>query len=423
MIDATNSGAPAAPDAPRVPAPGVPEPSAVRGRGAQELAASGWGSPLTVLVTAFLVIESVTGLWIYLAPFSVGSQMQVLLHTGAGVLLLGPYLYYQWKHFVAWFRQRLTAVMVLGYALALMVLVCSVSGVVLSWQAAFGPRLENLWDLIHLVTGIAGSGLVLAHVLLAYLRRRLAAAHNAELGLAMRRFAWRTTAWLGGAALLLVAATWAWPDAQVEMALPEGYTLPAYADASEEYRGSPFAPTYARTESGLLINPEVLSHSASCGTSGCHEQILAEWQPSAHRFSAQNPPFQQVQKNFAADRTPAETRYCAGCHDPISLFAGAKDIQMQPGPSPRPASRRASSCVVVPQRSPQVDQRGNADYVVSQLRTKYLWEGTSEGWRKSAVGFPDPHLPAASTSPTTIATSCVRPNSAVPAISSSSPRR
>ena len=73
--------------------------------------------------------------------------------------------------------------------------------------------------------------------------------------------------------------------------------------------GSPFAPTYARTSSGGLVDPDVLSHSESCSSAGCHEQILAEWQPSAHRFSAMNPPFQQVQIAFAEDRDVAQTRY------------------------------------------------------------------------------------------------------------------
>ncbi len=55
-----------------------------------ELAARGWGERLTSLVVALLVIESVTGLWIYLAPFSVTAQIQVILHTVAGIVVLGP---------------------------------------------------------------------------------------------------------------------------------------------------------------------------------------------------------------------------------------------------------------------------------------------------------------------------------------------
>jgi hypothetical protein len=117
----------------------------------------------------------------------------------------------------------------------------------------------------------------------------------------------------------------------------------------------------------------VLANSASCGTSGCHEQILDEWEPSAHRFSAMNPPFLAVQKKFAHDRSPADTRYCAGCHDPISLFAGAKDASNVSLAAP--GAQEGSSCAVCHSIS-HVDQRGNADYVLTPP-TKYFGESTT----------------------------------------------
>jgi hypothetical protein len=261
--------------------------------------------------------------------------------------------------------------MVLGYALLLTVAACVVSGLVLTWQGALGPRLSGTWDLIHLVSGIATAVILPVHLTLAVLRRRHAARTNPELAAAMRRFFRRGAGWLAPAAATVIAAAALWPRGPVELPPPEGYHLSSYLEQFEEYRGNPFAPAYARTESGKFIAPEVLSGSASCGTSGCHEEILAEWLPSAHRFSAMNPPFQAVQRNFAADRGPAETRYCAGCHDPISLFAGAKDIHNLDLSAP--GVDEGCSCVVCHSIS-QVDQRGNADYVLTPPR-KYLGEG------------------------------------------------
>lgn len=95
-----------------------------------------------------------------------------------------------------------------------------------------------------------------------------------------------------------------------------------------------------------------------------------------------NPSFQAIQKNFAADRGAAETRYCAGCHDPVSLFAGAKDIHNLSLSAP--GMQEGCSCVVC-HAITQVDQRGNADYVLVPPR-KYLWEST-DGWRKTVSDF------------------------------------
>ena len=347
-----------------------------------DVAAKDWASRSAIFISASLAVMSVTGLWIYVSPFSVVSQIQLLLHVVVGLVFLVPYCYYQIRHFLAWYRQKMTSVMVLGYLLMAMTLVCSVSGVVLTWQAAVGPKLHPSWDAVHLITGLGTAALIGVHLVLAVLRRRHSLAAKPELRKGLGKFAQRGIALVGLTGAMVVGLALAWPASQVEFPTPEGYGLPAYAQQFEEYRGNPFAPTYARTESGMMVYPEVLAGSLACGTSGCHEQILAEWQPSAHRFSAMNPPFNQVQLNFAADREPAETRYCAGCHDPISLFAGAKDIQNQGHDAP--GMQEGCSCVICHSIS-TVDERGNADYAITPP-SKYIWESAT-GWKKLVSDF------------------------------------
>jgi hypothetical protein len=356
------------------------------------LAARGWASYLAVLVTAAISIEAVTGLWVYLAPFSLALQLQLLVHVAVGLVLLGPFVVFQVRHLLVWCRQKPTVVMALGYLLAGMVVTALLSGGVLTWQCAAGPQGSSVWRNVHLVSGAGVAVLLPLHLAAAFARRRAASAHTPALSLALQRFwRWNFAALAIGTTAVFAAAA-AWHEDAVDLPLPEGYTIPAYFDQFDEYRGSPFAPTYARTASGQLVNPAVLSGSASCGTSGCHEEILGEWQPSAHRFSAMNPPFQAVQRNFAAERGAAETRYCAGCHDPISLFAGTKDIHDMDLSAP--GIDEGCSCVVCHSIS-KVDQRGNADYVLVPPR-KYLWEGAA-GWRKFLSDFlirahPDQHL-------------------------------
>ncbi|MCK6554519.1 hypothetical protein L6Q96_08040 [Candidatus Binatia bacterium] len=354
----------------------------VAGAGTNALALQGWTSRLAIAVTAVLIVEGLTGLWIYIAPFSAAAQFQVLLHTAVGLLVIAPYAIYQTRHFLVWYRQKTTVVMLLGYALGAFTLACAVSGAVLTWEAAVGPKRSPIWDLVHLITGIAVLVLVVVHLTLAYTRRRAVAARAAELATAMRRFVRQQVAWAAATAVAIAAVLPFWPSRPGELPVPEGYSVSKYVEQFDEYRGNPFAPTYARTESLKLVDPSVLSGSESCGSSGCHEQILAEWQPSAHRFSAMNPPFLAVQRIFANDREPAETRYCAGCHDPISLFAGAKDIHNMDLAAP--GMQEGSSCGVCHSIS-KVDQRGNADYVLTPPN-KYLWENT-EGWKKSVSDF------------------------------------
>lgn len=342
----------------------------------------GWRSPLAAIVSTIILLEVISGLWLYAGTFSVAAQILVLLHVCAGICLVVPVLFYLIQHFLVWRGQKLTTISAMGYALALAAAACGVSGVVLTAQAVVGPRLSVGWDQTHLISGIVTGALLLVHLLTAFGRRRPAARSDPALASAWRLFMRRGLVGLSATALLVAAAAMTWPTADVEREVPAEYHLSEYVNQFDEYRGSSFAPSYARTASGQLVNPEVLAGSSSCGTAGCHEQILAEWEPSAHRFSAMNPPFQQIQKNFAAQRSAEETRYCAGCHDPISLFAGAKDIHNLSLSAP--GMQEGCSCVVC-HSIDQVDQRGNGDYVLVPPR-KYLWENET-GWKKQVSDF------------------------------------
>ena len=63
-----------------------------------------WPSPLPPCSSW---IQAVTGLWIYLAPFSLGSQgLEVMLHVAAGIASVMPYLWYQIRHWPVWHRQE-----------------------------------------------------------------------------------------------------------------------------------------------------------------------------------------------------------------------------------------------------------------------------------------------------------------------------
>ena len=333
-------------------------------------------------MTGGLLFLGISGLWNYLAPFSLFSQVLLLGHVGVGLVVCLGVVPYVWRHLSTWMRQKATASMFLGYALLALVVVSLATGLWVSGQATWFLRLSPGWDLTHLVSGLAVFGLSLAHLVAALLRRRPAARGDAGLALAMRSFGRRAAVGLSASALALVAVGLLWPQPSLRFSPPADYSLPAYAQEFEEYRGNPFAPTYARTHDLEMVAPELLAGSASCGRGGCHEQILAEWQPSAHRFAAMNPPFQEVQRRFAADRDPAETRYCAGCHDPISLFAGAKDLHSQNLSAP--GVDEGISCVACHSIS-QVDERGNADYVLTPPR-RYLWE-SAPGWRGSVGSF------------------------------------
>ncbi|MDH3284980.1 MAG: multiheme c-type cytochrome, partial [Acidobacteriota bacterium] len=167
---------------------------------------------------------------------------------------------------------------------------------------------------------------------------------------------------------------------------PEGYAYP-YGD------DRPFAPSLATTVTGGALDPRSLAGSQSCGTNGCHSEILAEWTPSSHRYAAMDLAFQKVQSVMAEQNGPESTRYCGGCHDPISLFSGTKNIMVEDLTGLHGYQEGVSclSCHSIR----KTDLQGNANYVIGQPAS-YLWQWSEEGIRRVARDFlirtyPDKH--------------------------------
>ena len=353
--------------------------------GARVNAVAEWRSPLTAVAGASLAYASISGLAIYLLPFSVFSQFSVLIHTVAGLAMVVPLAWYCVRHWWVRRKGKLSHYQLLGYVSVALLVACVVSGFVVSWQGAIGPRMSYGWDLVHLVTGVAMAVFIVVHLVTLITRTVKNPDALAALRLGRRRF-YRGTV-LGCGLLLAVSAAGAMLYR----------TEPIFRAFEDDYNwrfgdDRPFAPSLARLDYSLdvsapgsrgAIASRSLSGSAGCGTSGCHNEIYEEWLPSAHRYSAMDDMFQRVQTLMAQETSPEHTRYCAGCHDPISLFSGAKNtgsITLS-----AEGADEGSSCLVC-HSIVQADVQGNADYTVRPPR-RYLFELTDTPVAKFVSDF------------------------------------
>ncbi len=343
-----------------------------------------WRSPLvriTLVLTLFLIV---TGLYIYFGPASAFAQYSVLAHTVLGLAFFVPYLWYQTRHLVQVWRHPLWYVSVTGYASAAVLVVTLISGVVLTWQALFGSRIGPSWDFVHTAFGLTASFLVPLHVLEAALfraraSRRVAVEAGAQEAVALRRAAvrtgWITVAATAGLWLLCLVPALVYTGVD-----PRGEFPPDYG---YKYGSNPFTPSLAITSTGGALNPDSLSGSKYCGDSGCHEQIMHEWEPSAHRYASRSKFFQIIQKTMAAQNGAESTRYCAGCHDLISLFSGAKNIYDEDLSSA--GADEGVSCAGCHSIT-KTDVKGNANYVLTPPR-RYLFEESSNPLARTVAGF------------------------------------
>jgi cytochrome c554/c'-like protein len=327
-----------------------------------------WRSRLGIAAAVYLTLTTLTGLSIWLLPFSVPNQVAVLVHTVVGLLLLPVCGWYLVKHFLEYRGNPTSHILVLGYFSTVALLVCLASGVVLAWQAAFAGKISYGWDTVHILSTIAFLASGLVHVLLAASLIRVSAeAVGTQRAGAAGYYAKRVLLWTVGVLVLTIGGgTLLLGPPKLQSELPEDYSYVYGEDR-------PFAPSLAQTPDNEPIDPRVLAGSLSCGSSGCHEQITREWEPSAHRFAAMDVGFQQIQMNMAKLNGPESTRYCAGCHDPISLFSGTKnlytDTEDLTGAHGYQEGISCLSCHAVR----QVDVKGNANYLVVPP-ARYLFE-------------------------------------------------
>ncbi|MDH3254590.1 MAG: cytochrome c family protein [Acidobacteriota bacterium] len=342
---------------------------------------TGWGATISKLSIGAILMLAVSGLFVTFGSFSAAVEWTLLLHTLVGVLLLLPIAWYGWIHWKDYKHYQMSDIVLLGYLAAAALLLCLVSGVVVTWQGLFGLRMSPLWRNLHLYSTYAVLVTGLPHVVVLFFRIRKKRAAGFARAVAGHSAAWILVA-VGVVAILSVA----YPGQEYVNAFPADYNFLYGEDR-------PFAPSLAVTDSGGAFDSESLAGSMTCGTANCHSQILEEWTPSAHRYAAMDPLFQKVQSVMAEQNGPESTRYCGGCHDPISLFSGTKNLFVE-NLTDLHGYQEGVSCLVC-HGVHETDLQGNANYVMTQPPT-YLWQWQEEGAGKFLSDFlirtyPDQH--------------------------------
>lgn len=371
------------------PAPAPPSKAA-----APRLLRTGWASHLARLSFAVLLVEAVTGLAITLAPFHAATQWSVLFHTGLGAVTLLPVAWYCAAHVADYRRHAASHITVLGWVALVTLAVCSLSGLVIAAEALFGVRSSLLWRNVHLISTLALLVAVAPHLAFVLLKQRAARtatpaaapSGTADPAPASAPVPNVATAFPNAGA----AGYFGWSLALTGILLVAALALlfvdsgPRYANRfPDDYSylygtNRPFAPSLARTDTGNAFDARSLAGSQSCGTAGCHDQIVEEWLPSAHRYAAMDTVFLGIQDVMAKQNGPESTRYCGGCHDPISLFSGTKNIFVE-NLTGLHGYQEGVSCLAC-HAIRETDVKGNANYTVTQPR-EYLWQ-----WQTNGIG-------------------------------------
>lgn len=333
---------------------------------------TGWGSLLARISMAVLIFEAVTGLLVTFARFHPAVQWSVILHTVVGVITLLPLAAYCAAHWQDYRRYAMSHILLVGYIALLSLAVCSLSGLVVTCQALFLTKTSSLWRQIHLISTLVMVASLAPHVIAAWLKTG-----KTGVAKAPRRILLNPGILVLGGLACVAALPFLYSGRHYQNKFPQDYNF-LYGT------NRPFAPSLAKTDTGGAFDAASLSGSMACGTAGCHEQIVQEWKPSAHRYAAMDTVFLGIQNVMAKQNGPESTRYCGGCHDPISLFSGTKNIFVE-NLTGLQGYQEGISCLAC-HGIRETDIKGNANYTVTQP-SEYFWQWQDRGLARLGRDF------------------------------------
>jgi hypothetical protein len=325
-----------------------------------------WHNRLMIWVVGILFFELISGLVIYLGSFSLTTQALVVIHTALGLVAVIPYIIYQIRHWLSYRKNNLTQHKLIGYIAMVTAVIAAITGLLLTYEAVFLTRINYLWDQIHIVATFAFLLSVVPHIGLLIIRDYKATKEKKAYSLikAEKAFPFRVLSVIAILIALVALFIYAYSPVEFHNNFPADYQF-IYG------KNKPFEPSLATTSNGDAIDAQLLGNSKSCMSSGCHTNIGHEWEANAHRYSAMDPAFRVVQHAMAVEKGPASTRYCGGCHDPISLLSGSKNLDDTKLTNPMGLDE-GISCVSCHSIT-KVDVMGNAQYQITK-RVPYMYE-------------------------------------------------
>lgn len=406
---------------------------------------------LTWTASGLLLYLLVSGALVFWLPFGVYTQYSVIVHSIAGIAALLPIaviVAMHWRRREEFISGKPAA---LAKASTVVLGVSILSGLLIVLQAIFGRKVDDAWWLVHQWSALVFGLLLFLHLL--PILARYANTPSTPRRIARRWFLVAAAALLTAPFAITGLLSKQVEDTAQFQAFPDGYVwrygedrpfwpsrariadapwdgqlraglsamfneqererlLAALADNTHRDAGpldrirresSDMTLTSEQQEKldellaeageSLLrqgaIRPEPLLGSESCGSGGCHDDIYKEWVPSAHGFAAFDPLFLDVQEALAESGGAADTRACAGCHDPVTLLSGARDGSSISGD--HLTMNEGVSCVVCHSIA-ETDTNGNGGYVL-RIPERYLFAGDNDFWNHFLIrSYPQQHI-------------------------------
>jgi len=271
-------------------------------------------------------------------------MLMFLAHLVLGALILVPFLIFGTIHLATARKRKNRRAVRVGYALFGVCLGVLITGVLLVRLGGFelkDPSSRNLAYWLHVGLPLAGGWLYWLHRLVG------------------QKIRWKLG--VSYAAIVVVV---------VGVMISLHSTDPrAWNQVGPEDGVKYFEPSLARTTNGSFIPAKVLDNDEYCLS--CHKDAYEGWFHSAHHLSSFNNPayLATIRETRAVmlerDGHVKNSRWCAGCHDPVPFFSGAFDDPKFDDVA-HPTAQAGITCTTCHAITHVNSNRGNADYTIEE---------------------------------------------------------
>jgi tetratricopeptide (TPR) repeat protein len=330
-------------------------------------------------------------------PTSLPKLYQVLLlaHTGVGLVLVTLVVVFVAWHLVRVWKRRHRSSVVSGVALIGVSITLAVTGLFILTDAASSDNRWAWW--LHVGCAAAVLAGYVVHRLVSSARPSTARMRRYGVGVVV------VAALLIAGHMVGVAVTGS--SATTAAAEPDDAGSARFVPIGAVSPVSPFFPSAATTGSGGVIGSMLVDaqgratpddsltaevrqygfvRDAPIGAEACvrcHQDVVAQWEASAHRFSSFNNPFYEASvddlRGADAGNGQVKSKWCAGCHDPALLFTGRLEGPFDRGEREAQAGLTCMACHAIDRIH---DQTGNGNYdLADQVQDPYLFAESTEG--------------------------------------------
>ena len=230
-----------------------------------------------------------------------------LMHLILGLILIIPLLIYGLIHIGNTKHRRNKRAIKAGYALFVFALLLLISGLLLTRGASFieinNIQARRIIYWLHVILPVATIWLFIMH------------------RLAGPKLSWKPAKiTVGLTVIIMLGLIWVQRNASLSTQIKHDEVNPL------------FAPSFAQTSDNLHINAMDLDNNLYC--KNCHQDIHKGWLNSVHKVSSFNNESYSFAVNnsreFIAKRDGNynAAKLCAVCHDPVILFSGKFDLDI-----------------------------------------------------------------------------------------------